>query len=67
MRFKIREARMKAGMTQTELAEKSGVSRSIISQLENGKRDITSTKTLVKIASTLGVDIGDIFLVNIVQ
>ena len=61
MRFKIKEARVKAGMTQTALAEKSGVSRSIISQLENGKRDITSTKTLVKIASALGVNIGDIF------
>lgn len=61
MRFKIKAARMKAGMTQTELAEKSGVSRSLIHDLETGKRDVTSTKTLAKIASALGVGIGDIF------
>ena len=64
MRFKIKEARERAGMTQTELAEKSGVSRSIINQLETGKRDVTSSKTLVKIASALGVNIGDIFFAN---
>lgn len=64
MRFKIKEARMKAGMTQSELAEKSGVSRSIISDIETGKRDVTSTRTLSKIASALGVNIGDIFFAS---
>ena len=64
MRFKIKEARMKAGMTQAELVENSGVSRSIIHELETGKRDVTSTKTLAKIASALGVGIGDIFFAD---
>ena len=36
----IRRARKKAGMTQEQLAEKSGTSRFYISRLENNKTDI---------------------------
>ena len=61
LNFKIREARMKAGMTQKDLAEKSGVSRSIINALETGKRDTTTTDTLTKLASAMGVKVSDIF------
>ena len=55
---------MKAGMTQTDLAEKSGVSRSIINALETGKRDTTTTETLSKLASAMGVKVGDIFFAD---
>lgn len=36
----IRKARKKAGMTQEQLAEKSGTSRFYISRLENNKTDV---------------------------
>ncbi|MEN0005157.1 MAG: helix-turn-helix transcriptional regulator [Bacteroidota bacterium] len=36
----VKEARKEAGMTQAELAEKSGTSKHYISRLENNKSDI---------------------------
>ena len=37
MEYKVKEIREKAGITQEDLAIKSGVSRTIISGLESGK------------------------------
>lgn len=61
MRFRIREQREKAGMTQVQLAEKSNVSRAIISGLESGSITVTTTETLLKIANALGKNVSDIF------
>lgn len=61
MGFKIREYRRKIGMSQQELSEKSGVSRTIISGLESGRIKVTSTGTLLKIALAMNVEVGDIF------
>ena len=60
--YRIKELRDKKKMTQQELAEKSGVSRSIISELETGKRTKTTTETLLKIAKALDSSINYIFL-----
>lgn len=60
MGYKIKELREKKNMTQDELAEKSGVSRTIISFLENGNPNTTS-KTLVRIARALDVTIDQLF------
>lgn len=60
--FRIKEIRENKNMTQQELAEKSNVSRSIISELETGKRTVSKTDTLLRIARTLGVPFRDIFL-----
>jgi DNA-binding XRE family transcriptional regulator len=46
----IKKCREKAGMTQIELAEKSGTSRTYISRLENNRSDI-EMGTLQKIVS----------------
>lgn len=62
MEFKIKERREEAGMSQEELAEKSGVSRTIISGLESGSITTTTTKTLLRIAEALGLRVSDIFL-----
>ncbi len=51
---KIKTARKKAGLTQPELAKKSGIPQSHISRLENGKHSPSST-TLSKLADALGV------------
>lgn len=61
MGFKIKEYRVKLGMSQQELAEKSGVSRTIISGLESGRITVTSTGTLLKIANAMDAEVGDIF------
>lgn len=48
-------------MSQCELAEKSGVSRTIISGLECGSITTTTTDTLLKIARALNKKVADIF------
>ncbi len=62
MGYKIREKREEKDMTQEELSEKSGVSRTTISGLENGTLRATTTKTLVKLARALGTTVDQIFL-----
>ncbi len=47
----VREARIKSGMTQQELAVISGTSRTYISRLENDRSDI-ELDTLRKIIET---------------
>lgn len=44
MGFKIRECRNEINMSQEELSKKSGVSRTIISGLENGTITVTTTE-----------------------
>ena len=41
----VRKIRKKLGMTQTELANRAGVSQSLIAKLESGRIDPTYTKT----------------------
>jgi len=56
----IRTCRIKAAMTQEELALKSGLSQGYINQLENGKRNYTQ-KSLELIATALSVTVIDLF------
>lgn len=62
MEFRIREIREGKGMTQTELSEKAGITRATIWKLETGEEEVTTSKTLEKIANALGVTIGELFL-----
>ena len=54
--------RTRLKMSQDELAEKSGVSRTIISQIENKKFDIESMRhgTIKSLADALGVPYGEL-------
>lgn len=61
MGYKIKECREARDMTQEQLSAASGVSRTIISGLENGTTRHTTTKTLLKIARALGVTVDQIF------
>ena len=63
MGYRIKEIRKEKNMTQEQLCKKANVSRAIISYLETGKRTVTSTKTLMKIAEALGCSVADIFCV----
>jgi len=62
MKIKLKEIREKKGITQEELAARSGVSRTTISDLENEKIESTTNGTMLKIAEALNCKINDIFL-----
>lgn len=49
-------------MTQEELAEKSKVSRRVISELETGKRDVITSQTMIKLSKALQTGIAHLFL-----
>lgn len=59
---KVRERRELLGMTQEELSEKSGVSRTIISKLETNQKVDCKLSTLVALSKALRLPISDIFL-----
>lgn len=50
---RLKEERLKAGLTQEQLAEKIGTKKSYISRIENGKTDV-QLSTLYKIFQGLG-------------
>ncbi|GAB1535334.1 hypothetical protein ADMFC3_09650 [Geovibrio sp. ADMFC3] len=52
----IRERRKELGLTQTQLAQLSGVGLRFISELERGKENVRLGYA-IKIASNLGIDI----------
>lgn len=52
---KIRETRLKCGLTQDRLAEMVDISTNFMSLIENGRN--MSVETLVKIADALGVTV----------
>ena len=58
---KIKDVRTAKGMSQVELAEKSGVSRFTIIALENGSLTDTHFSTLLKLANALEVTIDNLF------
>ncbi len=61
MGSKLKLVREEARITQKELADKSGVSRTIISGIESGRVKTTTTDTLIKIANALEKKVSDIF------
>ena len=62
MGFRIKELREEKNWSQSVLAEKSGVSRNLISRLESGELTFTTTDTLLKLAKALGKKVNEIFL-----
>jgi transcriptional regulator with XRE-family HTH domain len=57
---KIREQRIRKGMTQEEVAEKSGLKANYMTGIENGKRN-TSLVTLGKLIHALEIEPGELF------
>lgn len=63
----LKKIREEKNMTQEQLAEKSRVSRTIISELENGKTDVITNITLERLATALDKRITDIFFIENAQ
>jgi y4mF family transcriptional regulator len=53
---RIKERRVELGWTQEQLAQKAGISKSFLSELENGKRSV-SADNLLDLARALGVSL----------
>lgn len=66
MNNSVREYREKLGYTQEQLAKISGVSRPTISMIETNSLDNIESRTMLKLATALNCDIGDIFFKEIV-
>ena len=60
----ISKLRVKAGISQTQLAEKVGCSVSLVKKLEQGKRSFRSTHLLFEFASIL---YNEIRIANILE
>lgn len=59
---RLKEYRESHGMTQEDLAEKTGISRATISRIENNREVNLTMKTIAKIASVFGVEPSIIFM-----
>lgn len=55
----LRQIRIEQGLSQSQLAERSGVHQAAISVFENGKQSMPLSK-LEKVAAALGVELGDV-------
>ena len=58
--LEVKRLRQEREWNQTELAYHAGLAPSVISQIENGKRDPTA-RTLRKLAEALSVEVADLF------
>lgn len=56
---RVRKERLKLGLSQEELAEKSGVHRTYIGMIERAEKNIT-LENIQKIARALGLKISDL-------
>lgn len=56
---RTRSLRLDRGWTQEELAHRTGLNRSYMSEVERGKSDV-SLSTLQKIAKTLGISLAEL-------
>lgn len=58
----LKELREKAGLTQEELAKRSGVSLPLIFKIEQGSRSLQRSQfsTLVKLAGALGCSVEEL-------
>ncbi|WP_415967195.1 helix-turn-helix transcriptional regulator [Faecalitalea cylindroides] len=59
---KVKEIRIKIGLSQEELANKSNISRYLISKIENGE-DVNLTKnTMISISKALEKPVIEVFM-----
>lgn len=52
----LKKVRIAAGLTQSQLAEKSGISRVTIANIERGSQTFIKSSTVIKLADALKVN-----------
>jgi transcriptional regulator with XRE-family HTH domain len=60
---RVKQLRLKAGLSQEELAFKAGVHRTYLGGIERGERN-PSLKNIAALAQALGVTLADLFSFN---
>jgi len=60
---RLKELRESSGMSQEELAKKSGISRTTLSKIENNEEVNVNTRTIAKLADVFNVKPSEIFLI----
>lgn len=63
LKNRVREYREEKKMSQTELAEKAGISRPYLSRVENGKAEELKYSTIMRISQALNVEPAVIFFI----
>ena len=61
MKNRLKEMRELVGVSQEELAKRSGISRTTISEIETNKKMVVTNITLERLANALNLKITDIF------
>ena len=56
---RLKELRESRGMSQTQLAEKTGLSRDNIASWELGRRELVNIYTIIKLADALDYNVMD--------
>lgn len=62
LKNKLKELREERGISQVELCEKTGLSRTTISKIENNEEVNLNTATIIKISEVFGLQPSEIFL-----
>ena len=57
---RLRSFRKRAGLSQNQLAQLSGVTRTSIIFLENGRRQDITTQTAILLADALGISVDEL-------
>jgi len=57
---KVREERLKKGLSQEDLAEKAGVHRTYVGMIERAEKNIT-LRNIQKVAKALDLPMSDLF------
>jgi transcriptional regulator with XRE-family HTH domain len=60
LRISLLDARKKAGLTQTELADKANVRQATISEIERGATSRIDLDVLDRLSAALGVEPGEL-------
>lgn len=59
---KVKEIRIKKGLSQEELANKSNISRYLISKIENGENVNLTKNTMISISKALEKPVIEVFM-----
>lgn len=64
MENQVKRVREQLGLTQEDLSKKSGISRSVLANIENNRANNYTAKTMIAIADALNKRVDEIFFVT---
>lgn len=64
MENQVKRVREQLGLTQEDLSKKSGISRSVLANIESNRANNYTAKTMIAIADALDKRVDEIFFVT---